>query len=197
MTSYRGVDYSAVYDFNFYQSKYGDIKAAFGDDDVATLEHFVNYGMREGRQASSSFSVNSYKNRYADLRVAYGSNLKNYYLHYINYGRREGRVTTGCETQIVAANTVYQGKNYSTVYDFNYYIQNNRDVLNAYGYDENKVLEHFVNYGMKEGRQAKADFKVQVYKDKYYDLQQAYGDHLISYYIHFINYGKREGRTAI
>ena len=44
------VDYSAVFDYNYYITNNGDIKAAFGDDDVAVLAHFVNYGMSEGRR---------------------------------------------------------------------------------------------------------------------------------------------------
>lgn len=50
VTVYNGVDYSAVFDYNYYISNNGDIKAAFGDDDVAVLAHFVNYGMSEGRR---------------------------------------------------------------------------------------------------------------------------------------------------
>ena len=47
VTVYNRVDYSAVFD---YITNNGDIKAAFGDDDVAVLAHFVNYGMSEGRR---------------------------------------------------------------------------------------------------------------------------------------------------
>ena len=195
-TVWNGVDYAAVYDYNFYSGANADIRKAFGMDDRATLAHFVQYGMNEGRQAKGNFSVKSYKNRYADLRNAYGSNLKSYYIHYINYGRREGRQATGCENQLIGATTVYKGIDYSAVYDFQYYVTMNPDVKNAFGLDENKVLEHFVIYGMKEGRQAKGDFIVHKYKARYGDLQAAYGNDLKSYYLHYINYGKREGRTA-
>lgn len=91
ITTYNGVNYAAVYDYNYYINKYADLKKAFGTDDVAALAHFVNYGMKEGRQASSEFNVNTYRSRYADLQNIFGSNLKSYYLHYISYGKREGR----------------------------------------------------------------------------------------------------------
>ncbi|MCD8110160.1 MAG: vancomycin resistance protein, partial [Clostridiales bacterium] len=55
------------------------------------LRHFIQYGMREGRQAKSTFNVSVYKSRYADLRKAFGNDLEQYYLHYIRYGRGEGR----------------------------------------------------------------------------------------------------------
>jgi hypothetical protein len=53
---YNGVDYSKVYDFNYYINKYSDLKAAFGSDSNAALAHFVNNGMNEGRQAKADFN---------------------------------------------------------------------------------------------------------------------------------------------
>ena len=50
VTVYNGVDYSAVFGYNYYITNKGDIKAAFGDDDGAVLAHCVNYGMSEGRR---------------------------------------------------------------------------------------------------------------------------------------------------
>ena len=50
-TVYDGVDYAAVYDYDYYHSHYPDLQDAFGDNDVAFLEHFVLCGMAEGRQA--------------------------------------------------------------------------------------------------------------------------------------------------
>ena len=78
-----------------------------------------------------------------------------------------------------------------------YYVSNNSDIKNAYGNDDQAVLAHFVNYGMKEGRQAKADFNAGVYRENYADLQSAYGNDLKSYYLHYMNFGKKEGRSGI
>ena len=94
-TSLNGVDYSAVYNYNFYINKYPDLKKAFGDDTAKALNHFVNFGMKEGRQASANFNVYAYVCRYQDLRKAYQYNLKNYYLHYIRNGKSEGRFAIG------------------------------------------------------------------------------------------------------
>ena len=197
ITIYNGVNYAAVYDYNNYIAYNPDVKRAYGNDDIATLAHFVNNGMNEGRIAKNSFNVISYKNRYPDLRNAYGTNLKSYYMHYISYGKNERREATGYQNMIVGAKTVYQGVDYNAVYDFNTYVKNNRDVLNACGYDENKVLAHFVNNGMNEGRIAKDSFNVQIYKARYSDLQQAFGDNLKNYYLHYNSYGIKEGRTAL
>ena len=67
------------------------MKKAFGTDATKLFEHFCQYGMKEGRQASKNFNVEVYKKGYAALRNAYGNNLPSYYWHYIIYGHEEGR----------------------------------------------------------------------------------------------------------
>ena len=93
VTVYDGIDYSAVYDYKYYINRYADLKNAFEGDDEAAIKHFVNCGMREGRQAKETFNVLYYKDHYVDLRNVYGNNLKDYYMHYIRYGQNEGRET--------------------------------------------------------------------------------------------------------
>lgn len=88
--------YSAVYNFEFYRSKYSDVKNAYGNDRTATLNHFLNTGRRERRQGSAGFDVRSYYNQYEDLRRAYGVWWPSYYNHYISNGQYEGRAGTGC-----------------------------------------------------------------------------------------------------
>ena len=90
--------YSAVYNYEFYRTKYPDIAAAFGDDRAATLDHFLTLGVRERRQACATFSVQSYYNQYEDVRRAYGTNMLAICRHYIQYGKSEGRAGTGCST---------------------------------------------------------------------------------------------------
>ena len=85
------LDYSSVFDVDYYLNKYPDVNEwANGNKDKA-LDHFISYGMSEGRRGSEAFDVYSYKTRYLDLRKAYGSNLKGYYLHYLEYGMKEHR----------------------------------------------------------------------------------------------------------
>lgn len=194
-TIYNGIDYSAVYDYDFYINNYADLKRAYGNNKTAAFRHFINYGMKEGRQGCADFNVNSYKNKYSDLRAAYGNDLPKYYLHYIRYGKNEGRVAVGTSS-LQGAVTKYNGIDYSAVYDYNYYISNNPDVYRAFGSDDTAVLNHFINYGMKEGRIAKSDFNVRAYKARYADLQNAFGDDNRKYYLHYINYGIKEKRIG-
>ena len=48
--------------------------------------------------------------------------MKSYYMHYIASGKKEGRAGTGCKT-LQGAVTVYNGVDYSAVFDYNYYIR--------------------------------------------------------------------------
>ena len=239
--------YAPVFDAEYYLTANPDIKAAFGDDEEQALIHFVEYGMREGRQGSAEFNVNAYRARYADLSNAYGDDLVSYYMHYINTGKSEGRngtlqktytvvfkkngeavktetvkegesatapaeiesesgfkgwdkdftnVTSDMEVNAVYDSLVYNGVDYSSVFDGKYYLGLYADLKAVFGKDENSAFMHFVNYGINEGRQGSAEFNVNAYRVRYADLNAAYGDDLKSYYLHYILYGKAEGRKG-
>ena len=77
---YGGHDYSNVYDYSYYRSQNADLRAAFGNDANAYLQHFVNYGMAEGRQGRASFNVYTYRDEHPELWEKFGDNLRGYYL---------------------------------------------------------------------------------------------------------------------
>lgn len=191
ITVYNGVDYSAVYNAQYYVNKYTDLKNAFGRDGEALLAHFVNYGMREGRQASESFNVYSYRAFNADLQVAFDTDLSAYYTHYMMYGQQEGRQATGEYTY-----KSYKGTDYAAVYDEAYYTTMYTDLQGVFGNDTYLYIKHFVEYGMREGRQASENFNPVIYKQAYGDLQSAFGDDFKAYYMHYMNCGAAEGRSG-
>lgn len=86
-----GLDYSLVFNATFYANKYPDLKKAKITTADQLLNHFITYGMKEGRQAIATFNVLAYKNKYSDLRDEYEDNLPAYYIHYITHGKSEGR----------------------------------------------------------------------------------------------------------
>ena len=88
---YNGIDYSAVYDYNYYRSHNSDLAAYYGDNVSMYLCHFILYGMNEGRRASENFDVSYYRDHNADLRSLFGNDLASYYKHYIFNGAIEGR----------------------------------------------------------------------------------------------------------
>lgn len=188
---YNGVDYSLIYDKNYYYNKYSDLRRVIGNNPTELIKHFLNNGMAEGRQAKETFDAFYYKYKYPDLQRAFGNNYKSYYLHYMTYGYKEGRQAFSY--------SFYNGVDYSAVYEKNYYYYKYSDLQRVIGNNPAELIKHFVEHGMSEGRQAKASFNVQQYKILYTDLQRVFGNQLKQYYLHYMNYGKNEGRkgTAI
>lgn len=190
----EALDYSPIFDAEYYVERYPNLKTALGEDGAKLMTHFTRIGINEGRQASEEFNINYYYNRYRDLRLAFGNNKTAYVNHYLKYGKAEGRdAKTPCD--YIGLNSK-NGVNYAPVYDFLYYINNNPDVKRVYGNDEEKVLNHFINHGIKEGRVASPNFNVRIYKEKYADLQRAFGDNYVGYFSHYLKNGLKEGRTA-
>lgn len=186
-TVYNGVDYSYVYNFDYYTLKNPDIRQKYGNDKKAVFEHFIARGMLEGRRGSAEFDVNYYRSQNPDLRRAYGNDLKAYYFHYITQGRIENR--KGVETNV-------NGVDYSYVYSYDYYTMMNPDVKQKYGDDRDATFQHFLGRGMLEGRRGSAEFDVNYYRSHNADLQRAYGNDLKSYYFHYITQGRLENRKG-
>ncbi len=104
---------------------------------------------------------------------------------------------TNVTAQPVAAATTKKGNvDYSLVFNAKYYADTYPDLRAAFGYDENKLFNHFVTLGMKEGRTGISTFNVWKYKENYEDLRKAFGDDLTKYYLHYINNGYAEKRNA-
>lgn len=190
-----GYDYTIVYNYDYYIAHNEDVVNYYGKDKQAVFNHFLKAGMNEGRQAIESFNVRIYKDNYEDLRKAFDKNMPEYYQHYIKYGKKENRVAT---YHIVPV-TYYGDMEYNAVFDADYYIAKYPDLLKTYGKEKDKydkLIYHFVKWGMKERRQAKSTFNVDIYKGNYQDLQIAYGNDYPAYYTHYIKWGMKEGRVA-
>jgi hypothetical protein len=82
---------SLVFDATYYANKYADLKAAFGTDATKLYQHFITYGIYEGRQACAAFDVKTYLKTYSDLKNAYGNDYASALKHYLTYGYNEGR----------------------------------------------------------------------------------------------------------
>jgi len=187
-----GIDYSKVYNFDYYTNRYEDIRKAFGTDEIKTFNHFLKNGMKEARQAIATFNLSVYKYNYEDLRKAFGEDLPKYYQHYVTHGIKEKRDAVNH----IVPYSIYNGVDYSAVYDGKYYHEHHKDVADAFLNNYDKHIQHFVNHGMREHRQANGAFNVDIYKANYPDLQKAFGNDIEAYYIHYINKGKYEKRVA-
>lgn len=80
-----------IYDTDYYQKKYPDLKAAGLVSTMQLAQHFLQNGMKELRQGCETFDPHVYKAYNEDLRTAFGDNNEMYYHHYLNYGYLENR----------------------------------------------------------------------------------------------------------
>lgn len=112
------VDYSAVFDADYYYNAYGDLRNAIGYDIEALMKHFVTYGMQEGRRGNAEFDVKAYMENNPDLIQAFGmSDYTSYYLHYITYGKKEGRIAVSASAGINTDASQALISSYTTAFD--------------------------------------------------------------------------------
>lgn len=91
MTKFRGADLAGcllagvsvqanaatlkdLFDEHYYADTYGDLKEAYGYDREALWQHFVTFGLSEGRNMNGLLDVVKYRQEYADLDQAFGDN---------------------------------------------------------------------------------------------------------------------------
>ncbi len=82
---------SDVFDADYYAEQYPDVVAEVGSEPAALLNHFVTYGVNEGKQGIATFNVSEYKNAYADLQAVFGDDWDAYVEHYFTIGINEHR----------------------------------------------------------------------------------------------------------
>lgn len=137
-----------LFDAKYYSSLYPDLKAAFGNDEEALYNHYLTFGIKEGRSASRVFNVKKYRETYADLDAVYGDNWEGYADHYLAFGIKEGRDGGG------------DGVNGMTAYEEQY-----SDIYAAFGATFFSELEKYDTLGKTK------DYKTLV--EPYYQARKA------------------------
>ncbi|MCM1543221.1 MAG: hypothetical protein NC121_18465 [Blautia sp.] len=130
-------DMSKYFDPEYYAEQNPDVVEICGTTEEALYEHYVTYGIREGRNCSEIFNVKLYREHYPDLEEAFGDDWEAYVEHYLTVGVQEGR--DGCGA--------FDAVTYADRYD---------DLKQAYGYDLEKLYEHYKLCGQIEGREAES-----------------------------------------
>lgn len=135
---FRGMDVKAagiedVFDAKYYAEQYSDLEEAFGDDEELLFNHFLEYGLKEGRTMSPVLDIQEYRAKYADLDKAFGDDWDAYVQHFFEYGINENR--DNC--------TDFDVKAYVSAYD---------DIEKAFGNDYLAVTKHYLTFGRAENR---------------------------------------------
>ena len=125
-----------VFDEHYYADTYADLKEAYGYDREALWEHFVTFGLAEGRTMNGLIDIVKYRDTYADLDEAFGDNWDAYLEHYLTYGAKEGR----------ESGTGFNAVDYAERYE---------DLQEAFGEDVLALWQHYQTYGVSESREAR------------------------------------------
>lgn len=96
-----------LFDAEYYASENPDVVAVYGTSKKALYQHFVQYGMLEGRSISPDFNVDAYRCAYPDLQNAFGNDISKYYEHYLIFGQKENRTLVTTEACIASGISVH------------------------------------------------------------------------------------------
>ena len=136
--------------------------------------------------AYAAFDAAYYANQNPDVVAAFGNTPKALETHYEAFGKKEGRSSSSEDSWKTFLKSIFDAK---------FYAKQNPDVVKAFGSDPEVLFQHFINFGIKEGRNINSLFDIKAYMKAYPDLQTAFGNDFSKYYIHFATCGQTEHRT--
>lgn len=136
--------------------------------------------------ALAAFDANYYAKQNPDVVAAVGTTPKALENHYNTFGKKEGRAASAEDLANSPLRQIFDAKLYAQLYP---------DVVAVFGTDADKLFQHFMTFGINEGRKINQYFDVNAYKAAYPDLAKAFGDNTAMYYKHFVAFGIKEHRT--
>lgn len=170
-----------VFDYKYYADNNSDLKAAYGYDEQKLINHFVTYGIKEGRASSYTFDLKYYLENNIDLKNAFGNNYQAVYDYFMKYGCNEYR----------------KNSKYFDGFFYKYYYQelNNFTAI--------QLMEHYITYGIASGTIGTLDtdveqilFDSEVYAECNWDIKAACGTDFFVLRQHWLQYGINDGREA-
>ncbi len=194
LPAYQPSDYELVFDAAYYAARYPDLKKAFGSDEYALLTHFLQHGLKEGRQAGPLFSVTYYKKAYPDL-AASCKTPADYVAHFMNTGVKKGyRASEQFDPVSYRLRYVDLRSAFSNRWEsyYRHYLQNGlrekRNPLHCTDMKQYTTVYNGVNYA--------AVYDYNSYVKRYPDIYNAFGYDDRAVLKHFVTYGMNEGRIG-
>ncbi len=74
-----------------YVKAYPDLQAAYGENWDGYVDHYLTYGLYEGRDEGKLFDPWEYAEAYPDVKEAFGDDANAIIAHYVNHGINEGK----------------------------------------------------------------------------------------------------------
>ncbi|MBR4308658.1 MAG: MBL fold metallo-hydrolase [Oscillospiraceae bacterium] len=129
-----------IFDAEYYADRYPELKAIYGTDAAGLYNHFVTYGISDGRCASPYFDVVYYANHNnINLTEYVKGDYEKAMSHFITYMDNASELSGG-------------GKRLSVNFDPAYYKSQYSDLSSMT--TEFQLLEHYATVGNVEGRRA-------------------------------------------
>lgn len=168
-----------AFDPAFYLAFNPDVDAA----GIDPLHHYLTAGWKEGRDPRPDFSTSYYL---ANHDTDDADPLR----HWLAKGRNRGLATRPPQDPTAAslALTPETVEALRAEFDAAFYLDTNPDVASA----EVDPLEHYMQYGWREGRDPGRDFSTRYYLDRNPDIR----DSRYHPFLHYVLYGRSEGRRA-
>ncbi len=134
----RAAGIEDVFDEHYYADKYPDLKEAYGYNRAALLEHFMRFGLSEGREMNGMIDIVRYREKYPDLQAAFGDDWDAYVAHYLTYG-------------------AFEHRDNGTDFDPVDYLNRYGDLQAAFGKDILAAYRHYGVSGKQEGREGRSE----------------------------------------
>lgn len=139
--------------------------------------NFSPDGAQETRELSLELVSNAYRNLEMFLDNGYLLDYQTLAEYAEDYLQRKGeadsyyRILTEClknpyllnKPSAEVTDTTYNGRDYSAVFDPDYYYDNNPDLQLSIGFHPPELLRHFVEKGVAEGRKGNAELDMDVF----------------------------------
>jgi hypothetical protein len=171
-----------MFQAKYYADTYSDLKNAFGYNESQLYNHYITYGIKEGRSASPIFDPKFYLSNNSDLKKAYGNDYVKAYNHWINWGCKEGR---------------YSSKFYNGSYYRNRYSDLQRAFFasgSADGYYD--LACHYLNYGISERRSANSKGLLPSYSTNVINNEST-ASKIVSYELSQVGVGDYRGNNDV
>ena len=220
-----GLSIASLFDETYYLSQNPDIAAAVANGGfVYGYEHFVHFGIDEGRDPSYYYDEALYLTNNTDVQAAVDSGAFSSGLeHYLQFGHIENRVASELfdpddyllnNPDIAAAvsNGTFasgfdhyiefgaaEGRLSTLLYEEAFYLQQNTDVAAAVAAGAfQSGFDHYISFGQGEGRDPGPLFDESVYLDCNPDVAAAVSTGAFSSGMeHYFRNGRHEGRIAV
>jgi hypothetical protein len=220
-----GLRVAPLFDEGAYLQANPDVAAAVQQGTLRYgFEHFVLFGMDEGRAPGDWFDQDYYLAQNSDVAAAIeNGTVRSAIAHFFAFGHREGRNpnaffdaddyllnhadvkgalvagTIDSAFEHYAEFGIEEGRQSGFLFDEAFYLEKNPDVAAAVQTGAFALgMYHFFSVGQSEGRDPSSLFDQSAYLERYGDVAAAVaGGAFASGFEHYLLFGRAEGRIAV